>query len=322
MSTGLRAADLTRQLLAFSRKQVLQPKVLDLNAVVSGMAAMLRRLIGEHIDLVTALPPGLGAVRADRAQIEQVIVNLAVNARDAMPRRGTLTIETGEVELDAAFLRLHPGAAPGPYVLLAVRDTGSGMDDHVRAHLFEPFFTTKEPGRGTGLGLATVYGIVKQHDGVITVDSVVGTGTIVHVYLPRVAAAVTVESAAPAASNGHETILLVEDEVELRRMAEEILSRRGYRVLAAAPDAAFATAEGHRGRIDLLVTDVVMPGVSGREVADRLVRLRPETKVLYISGYAGEALGRHGVLDDHAHLLAKPFLPADLLRKVREVLDR
>jgi CheY-like chemotaxis protein len=286
------------------------------------MATMLRRLIGEHIDLVTVLPPGIGAVKADRAQIEQVIVNLAVNARDAMPQRGTLTIETGATHLDGAFLRLHPGAMPGPYVVLAVRDTGCGMDESVLAHVFEPFYTTKEPGKGTGLGLATVYGIVKQHEGVITVDSVVGAGTIVHVYLPRVEAAVTAEPAAATVGRGDETVMLVEDETELRRMAEEILTRRGYRVIAAPPEEAVATAERYRGPIDLLLTDVVMPGLSGREIADRIVRARPRTKVLYMSGYAGESLGQHGVLDDHAHLLPKPFLPIDLLRKVREVLDR
>jgi PAS domain S-box-containing protein len=322
MSTATRAADLTRQLLAFSRKQVLQPRIVDLNAVVAGMATMLRRLIGEHIQLVTVLPAGIGTVRADRAQIEQVIVNLAVNARDAMPQRGSLTIETGTTELDASFVRSHPGAPPGPYVVLAVRDTGYGMDESVRAHLFEPFFTTKEPGKGTGLGLATVYGIIKQHDGVITIDSVVGAGTIVHIYLPRVGAAVPVETGPAVVGHGSETIMLVEDEDQLRRMAEEILSRRGYTVLSAPPEEALAMAERHQGTIDLLLTAVVMPGVSGRELADRIVRARPKTKVLYMSGYAGDALGQHGVLDDHAQLLPKPFLPIELLRKVRDVLDR
>jgi PAS domain S-box-containing protein len=228
-STAIRAADLTRQLLAFSRQQVLRPRIVDLNVVGSGMATMLRRLIGEHIELVTMLDTGVGTVRADPTQIEQVIVNLAVNARDAMLQTGTLTIETGAAELDDEGVRGHPGATPGPYVTLTIRDSGSGMDDNVRAHLFEPFFTTKEPGKGTGLGLATVYGIIKQHDGIIVVESAVGAGTTVRIFLPRIAGvAVTAEHVPAAMARGDETILLVEDEVAVRRLADEILRRGGY----------------------------------------------------------------------------------------------
>jgi hypothetical protein len=321
-ATAARAGALTQQLLAFSRKQVLQPRVLDLNAVVSGMASMLRRLIGEDVDLVTALTPALGPVRADPAQIEQVIVNLAVNSRDAMADGGTLTIETADQQLDDEFARLHPGTSAGPYVMLAVRDTGSGMDASVQAHLFEPFFTTKEPGKGTGLGLATVYGIVKQHDGCIMVESAVGDGTTFRMYLPRVGAAVASSVTAAEPSAGNEAILLVEDETLVRDLAAEILREHGYSVLAAAPEEALSLAAQHPSFIDLLLTDVVMPGVSGRVLADRLVGLRPRMKVLYMSGYTDDTIGRHGVLDDQTKLLTKPFLPADLLRKVREVLDR
>jgi two-component system cell cycle sensor histidine kinase/response regulator CckA len=322
-ATAARAGALTRQLLAFSRNQVLQPKVLDLNAVVGGMVTLLRRLIGEHIRLVTVFQPDLGAVRADPTQIEQVIVNLVVNARDAMPAGGTLTIETADARIDDAAADPEPSVGPGPLVSLIVRDTGCGMDANVQAHLFEPFFTTKAPGKGTGLGLATVYGIVKQHNGAIFAESAPEQGTTFRIYLPRATPDVVDETEdPPALKPGSETILLVEDEVEVRHLADEILRGHGYTVLAAGPDEALSLGARHPGVIQLLLTDVVMPGTNGRELADRLTRLRPETKVLFMSGYTDEAIVHHGVLNDHGRLLAKPFRAEDLLRKVREVLDR
>ena len=322
-TTATQAAALTRQLLAFSRKQVLQPMILDLNLIVTDMATMLRRLIGEDIDLITALKRPLGLVRADRTQIEQVIVNLVVNARDAMPHGGTLTIETTEARLDGAFATRNPGASPGPHVVLTVRDTGGGMDAAVRAHLFEPFFTTKEPGKGTGLGLATVYGIVKQHEGCIVVESALGVGTTFRIYLRHVADAATIlGKGASAPPYGNETILLVEDEAAVRDLAAEMLRRYGYTVVAPNPEEALAVAERHATPIHLLLTDIFMSHLNGRELADRLTGLRPLMKVLYMSGYTDDVIAQHGALDDHARLLAKPFGTMDLLRKVREVLDR
>jgi PAS domain S-box-containing protein len=321
-TTAASAGALTQRMLAFSRKQMLQPKVLDLNVVVRGMASMLRRIIGEHLELVTVLEPELGPVRADPVQLEQVIVNLAVNGRDAMLQRGTLTIETRNIYLDDEFVRGHPGVSVGPHVMLAVTDTGTGMDAEVQAHLFEPFFTTKPHGKGTGLGLATVYGIVTQHEGGIAVRTAPGDGTTFRIYLPRVAreTGLPVE-ALPAPAGGHETILLVEDDEMVRDLAREVLNEGGYAVLASAPGAALSIAERHAGRIHLLLTDVVMPDIGGRELARRLERISPTTKILYMSGYTDDAISEHGVLDGHAPLLAKPFLPADLLRKVREVLS-
>jgi nitrogen-specific signal transduction histidine kinase/CheY-like chemotaxis protein len=323
--TARRAAALTRQLLAFSRKQVLQPKVLDLNAVVGTMDAMLRRLIGEDIDLLTALQPDLGRVKADPGQLEQVILNLAVNARDAMPRGGRLTLETADVELDETHARRHIGARPGRYVKLAVSDTGCGMDAETQARIFEPFFTTKEAGKGTGLGLATVYGIVKQSGGHIWVYSEPGRGTIFKIYLPRVEE--VPESAAPEAYHGirrqgSETVLLAEDDAELRGLASEILRGHGYTVLEATNGVEGAgVAEGHAGPIHALVTDVVMPRMGGRELAEALRSAHPETKVVYMSGYTDNAIMHHGVLEPGIVLLEKPFTPDALLGKVREVLD-
>ena len=321
--TADRAAALTQQLLAFSRKQMLQPRVLDLNGVVSGMAQMLKPLIGETIDLETTLDPVLGRVKADPAQIEQIVLNLAVNARDAMPQGGRLTIETGNVELDAAFVRAHPGASAGPHVMLAVRDTGTGMSPDVQAHLFEPFFTTKGVGKGTGLGLATVYGIVKQHGGYIRVESAPGAGTVVRVYFARVAPAP--ETAAVSAdtppSVGSGIVLVVEDESELRELATEVLEIAGYTVLSApGPSAALEIARRHVGPIHLLLTDVVMPEMSGRDLADRLVRARPTIKILYMSGYTNDAIVHHGVLDPGTVLLQKPFTPDRLTRMVGDLL--
>jgi two-component system, cell cycle sensor histidine kinase and response regulator CckA len=322
---GDRAAALTRQLLAFSRKQVLQPKVLDLNSVVSGLENMLRRLIGEDVDLRTALKPEPGSVKADPGQIEQVIMNLAVNARDAMPRGGKLTIETGNIYLDEEYARRHVAVSPGQYVMLAVSDTGTGMDEQTRARIFEPFFTTKESGKGTGLGLSTVYGIVKQSGGNIWVYSEVGRGTTFKVYLPLVGEAgqeYRRSDEVEEAAKGTETVLLAEDEEVVRTLAREVLETYGYRVVEAANGgAALLICERHREPIHLLITDVVMPEMSGRELADRLAPLRSEMKVLYMSGYTDNAIVHQGVLDEGANFIQKPFAPGQLARKVREVLD-
>jgi PAS domain S-box-containing protein len=321
--TADRAASLTQQLLAFSRKQMLQPRVLDLNGVVAGMAQMLKPLIGETIDLVTSLDPILGRVKADPAQIEQIVMNLAVNARDAMPQGGRLTIETSNVELDSAFVETHPGAGVGPHAMLSVRDTGTGMSPEVQAHLFEPFFTTKGVGKGTGLGLATVYGIVKQHGGYIRIESTAGAGTTVRIYLARIP--VVPDVAAPAADApavvGSGTVLVVEDESELRDLATEVLGLAGYSVLSAgSPNEALEIARGHAGPIHLLLTDVVMPEMSGRDLADRLVQSRPGLKILYMSGYTDDAIVHHGVLDPGTVLLQKPFTPDRLTRMVGDLL--
>jgi two-component system cell cycle sensor histidine kinase/response regulator CckA len=324
---GDRAAALTRQLLAFSRQQVLQPRVLDLNAVVTNVEQLLRRLIGEDVELETELAAGIGPVRADAAQLEQVLMNLAVNARDAMPEGGTLTIETRNVALSAADQREVFAIQPGPYVMLAVTDTGVGMDAETRSRAFEPFFTTKAPGQGTGLGLSTVYGIVKQSDGYIWVDSEPGQGTRVRLYLPRVDAPVEVveprrPAGAAAMPRGAETVLLVEDEPGVRDLITEWLSGHGYRVMAAPNGAeALALAEAHAGAIDLLIADVIMPQMGGPALAARLVPLRPEMKVIYVSGYADEAIGDPDVLAAGAAFLQKPFSLDALVRKVREILD-
>jgi PAS domain S-box-containing protein len=323
--TADRAASLTQQLLAFSRKQMLQPRVLDLNGVVAGMAQMLRPLIGETIELVTSLDPVLGRVKADPAQIEQIVLNLAVNARDAMPQGGRLTIETGNVELDRAFVDAHPGSTAGPHAMLSVRDTGTGMSPEVQAHVFEPFFTTKGVGKGTGLGLATVYGIVKQHGGYIRIESAAGAGTTVRIYLARIPAVVDTTAATAAADEpviaGSGTVLVVEDEGELRDLATEVLGLAGYSVLSAgSPSQAMEIARQHAGPIHLLLTDVVMPEMSGRDLADRLIQTRPDLKILYMSGYTDDAIVHHGVLDPGTVLLQKPFTPDGLTRMVGDVL--
>jgi PAS domain S-box-containing protein len=322
---AIRAADLTRQLLAFSRQQVLAPKVLDVNRVVAGIESVLQRLIGGAVDLHTVLAPDLGAARADPGQLEQVIVNLAVNARDAMPDGGKLTIETANTELDDQYARQHgvPSAA-GPCVMLAVTDTGSGMDAETQARIFEPFFTTKEAGKGTGLGLATVYGIVKQSGGLVWVYSEPGHGTTFKVYLPRVQDAVeSVPGPGEGSSlRGTETILVVEDQAEARLLTRKLLEARGYTVVAAASGTdALVVAAQHQGPIDLLVTDAIMPGMSGWEVSVLLSAERPQTTVLYLSGYTHESAVRRGLLDADAAFLQKPFSAEWLARKVRQVLD-
>jgi len=320
-----RAAALTHQLLAFSRRQVLAPRLLDLNVVVADMDKMLRRLIGEHIELSTVLAPDLALVKADPGQIEQVIMNLVVNASDAMPTGGKLTIETTDVELDEACGCIHTVGTPGPCVILTVSDTGHGMDEGTRARVFEPFFTTKEKGKGTGLGLAVVYGIVKQSGGSVWVYSEQGLGTTFKIYLPKVEATSEKPEAITAykrARRGTETVLLVEDETAVRSLLRDILESNGYVVLEASRAAeALETSERHRGPIQLLLTDVVMPGISGRKLADRLKTLRPETRVLYMSGYTDTAIVQHGLLEPGVAFLQKPFTPEALSRKIREVLD-
>jgi signal transduction histidine kinase/CheY-like chemotaxis protein len=323
---GERAAWLTRQLLAFSRKQMLQPQILDLSSLLTNVEQMLQRVIGEDIELVMHLPPGLGRVKADPGQVEQVIMNLAVNARDAMPQGGQLTVEAANVELDSRYANRHQSVVPGHYVMVAMTDTGIGMDAKTQAHIFEPFFTTKEPSKGTGLGLSTVYGIVKQSGGNIWVYSEPGKGTTFKVYLPRIDQ--PVEGIAPGEpdvaelSQGSETILLVEDEKAVRCLAREVLECRGFHVLESEGVVeALRVGERHKEHIHLLLTDVVMPEMSGRELAGHLAPLHPEMKVLYMSGYADNAVVHNGLLAPGTALLQKPFTAQALTRKVREVLD-
>jgi two-component system, cell cycle sensor histidine kinase and response regulator CckA len=317
-----RAAGLTRQLLAYSRKQVLKPSVLDLNEAVAAMDTLLRSLIGENVQLSIALAPALGAIEADRGQLEQVIMNLAVNARDAMPSGGKLTIETANLMLyqrDPA----RPELLPGPYVVLTVSDTGIGMDQSTKSHLFEPFFTTKEQGKGTGLGLATVYGIVKQSGGFIWAESEPELGARFTIYLPRVASAIPAAAVPSLASSlsGSETILVVEDEPGVRKLTCRALSGQGYTILRAeCGEEALRVSDEYEGTIHLLVTDVVMPGMAGPELVKRLAAVRPETKVLYLSGYTDDSIVHHGMLEPGIILLQKPFTPQSLVHKVREVL--
>jgi two-component system, cell cycle sensor histidine kinase and response regulator CckA len=320
-----RAVSLTRQLLAFSRQQVLEPAILSLNALVTDMEKMLPRLLGEDIKVDLNLDPALGQVKADQSQLEQVLMNLAVNARDAMPDGGRLTVRTANVDLDLAYTRQHPGSKPGRYVVLAVTDTGTGMDPETQAHIFEPFFTTKERDKGTGLGLSTVYGVVKQSGGYIAVDSEKGKGASFSIFLPRVEQAVEAPEAVSLKTlsvRGSETILLVEDSEPLRKLAHMFLKDNGYRVLTAADgEDALQVARQHAAPIQLLLTDVVMPGINGRVLAERLGPWQPGMKVLYMSGYTDSFIAGHGVLEQGIHLLHKPFTEETLTRKVREVLE-
>ena len=324
MKAGERAATLTRQLLAHSRRQVLQPKLLNLNQLLAGMEAMLRRLIGEDIELRFAPGLEIGQVSADPGQIEQVVMNLAVNARDAMPRGGALTIETRNVELTEHYSFTHATVKPGKYVALEVGDNGSGMDAETRAHLFDPFFTTKAQGQGTGLGMTTVFSIVKQSGGCLDVSSEPGKGTSVNVYLPRIDQPVAAETETPPvmAAGGSETILLVEDEEQVRNLVRDTLRREGYKVLDA-PSAAEARriAGAHKGAIHLLLSDVVMPKEGGRELAASLASRRPAMKVLFMSGYADPVGVNSGLLARESGFIQKPFTPAALSCKVREILE-
>jgi two-component system, cell cycle sensor histidine kinase and response regulator CckA len=327
LKAGKRAAMLTRQLLAFSRQQVLDPKVLDLNFAVGDMEKLLRRLIGEDVQLTTVLSPDLGRVKADQGQLEQVLLNLAVNARDAMPQGGKLIIQTENMVMDEEFVRRYPyPVQPGPYVCLKVTDTGIGMDGETKARAFEPFFTTKEKGKGTGLGLSTVYGVVKQSGGYIEIESSLGVGTTFRIYLPRVDEPLTVERPAfdPAASyEGTETILLAEDESSLRNLTRDTLELCGYKVLAASDGVeALKMSDSYSATIDLVLTDVVMPEMGGRGLAEKLLGRRPDIKVVFMSGYTGQSIGTPGPIAPNSAFLAKPFTRETLTRRIREVLDQ
>jgi two-component system cell cycle sensor histidine kinase/response regulator CckA len=322
---GQRARRLTQQLLAFGRKQMLSSRVLDLNTALDEIEEVVRRVIGEDIVVRRIAGPSLGRIHADPVQLEQILLNLAINARDAMPRGGTLTIETANAHLDDSFARTHLGAQPGQYVSLVVKDTGSGMTAETLAQAFEPFYTTKPLGKGTGLGLSTVYGIVKQSGGYIMIESAPGVGATVTIYLPRVHDAVESEAGSPPpfqrVAAGTETILLVEDEVSVRHFARKVLEQRGYRVLEARDVMdALTIAERYTESIHLLLSDIVMPGLNGPDLAQRIVRRRPDIRVLYITGFATRLT--LGQISQHATVLTKPFAPDDLTRTVRECLDR
>jgi signal transduction histidine kinase/ActR/RegA family two-component response regulator len=320
-----RGGALTHQLLAFSRRQPLEPRTVRLNDLVIQLEKMLRRLIGEDITLITVPAASQDAVEADPGRLEQVVMNLVVNARDAMPNGGKLTIETGTVHLAETFSARQLGVQPGRYVTISISDTGVGMDQETQSHLFEPFFTTKGPGRGTGLGLATAYGIIRQSGGAIAISSETGKGTTARIYLPlaqKPARADAEKAPVPGLMTGAETILVVEDEVRVRKLIADVLTSRGYTVLEATRgEEALGYCKAHNGPINLAVVDVVMPGMSGPDLAREIAPLRPEIRVLYISGYTDEAIMHHGVLESGAAFLQKPFVPDALARKVREVLD-
>ena len=324
-TAGERASDLTRQLLALSRRQLLTPRVLSLNSLIADSTSMLSRLLGEDIELVTDLDPELGHVKSDPGQVNQVILNLAANARDAMPRGGKLTLETRNVALDEQYASTHLSVPAGSYVMLCVRDSGSGMDAETASHIFEPFFTTKDPGRGTGLGLSTVYGIVKQSGGSIWVDSQPDQGTSFRIYLPRIDEPMTgtgQKAVEPESARGSETILVVEDDEMVRKLACQSLRIYGYQVVEAAnAGEALLLGKAYQGPITLMLTDVVMPQMSGIELASRLSQLRPGMRVVYMSGYTDDAVLRHGALDPALFFLQKPFTPGSLAEKVREALD-
>ena len=322
---GQRAKNLTQQLLAFSRRQVLEIKEVKLNEVVEETRKMLGRLIGEDINLQVRLEPALRPVRADRGQLQQIIMNLAVNARDAMPDVGRLTIETANVVLDADYAKHHAGTQPGAYVMLAISDTGHGMDAETLKQVFEPFFTTKGKGKGTGLGLSTVYGIVKQHGGSIWTYSEPGSGTTFKIYLPQAGEADAKPTNAPTpmtATDGTETVLLVEDEATVRRLARRVLDKHGYTVIEAQNGAdALAVAAKHEAPIHLLLTDVIMPVMNGKELHEQLLAVRPDLKVLYMSGYTDNVIAHHGILERDVFFLEKPFSSQGLVHKVRQALD-
>ena len=323
---GKKASSLTRQLLAFSRKQIIKPKILDINEVINETEKMLKRMIGEDIEFLTVLEPDLRKVYTDPGQIDQVVMNLVVNARDAMPRGGNLTIETANVELDETYFQSrNTESKPGPYVMLAVTDNGIGMDDETLSRIFDPFFTTKEIGRGTGLGLSTVYGIVRQNKGYCWVYSKPGKGTTFKIYFPRVAedmAAVKKQEDFSFEISGSETVLIVEDNEALRNLAKKVLRNYGYAILEAENgEKALNIGETHEGPIHLLLTDVVMPGMSGSDLSEKLQSIRPETRVIYTSGYSDNAIVRHGILRQGINFIEKPFSPKSLGKKVRQVLD-
>jgi two-component system cell cycle sensor histidine kinase/response regulator CckA len=325
-AAGWKSAALTKQLLDFSRKRIEVPGAIDLNTVITNVEAMLHRLIREDIELTSCLSIEPCMVRADTGRIEQLVMNLAVNARDAMPRGGKLIIRTAKVELDETYAEGHRGARPGTYILLTVSDTGSGMSEEVKSHLFEPFFTTKGPESGTGLGLAVVHGIIRDCEGHIEVETEVGHGTTFRLYLPRAGKPdsrdVAPRARQPASSGGFETILLVEDNDALRALMSHILKGQGYFVLEAVNGVdGLRVAKGYTASIDLLATDIVMPGLGGKQLAEQLHALHPETKVLYLSGYSDDAIALHGIRHEKVHFLEKPFAPEALTVKIREVLD-
>lgn len=319
-----RASLLTRQLLAFSRKQMVQFKILNINAIVTDVEQMLRHLIGEDVELIVSFEPNLGLAKVDRGQVEQVIVNLVVNARDSMPRGGKLTIKTANVDLDENDARQHVNIPAGPYIMLSITDTGSGMSPEILSHIFEPFFTTKEQGKGTGLGLSTVYGIIQQSSGSIRVESEPEKGSTFKIYLPRTNSPESMKSHTlpPSSIQGNETILLVEDDEGLRALAVEILQSRGYRIITAQhPGEALKISQNHKDPIHLMVTDVVMPQMSGHELVRRMVHERPKMKVLYMSGYTPDTVIQHDMSNPNTPFLQKPFMPDIFIRKVREILD-
>jgi two-component system cell cycle sensor histidine kinase/response regulator CckA len=322
---GERAAALTRQLLAFSRQQVIVPRILDLNLILKDTEKMLRRLLGEDVSIALRLHPELGNIKMDPTQVEQVVLNMVVNSRDAMPRGGTLTLETGKVDLSKAYTRFHPHLAAGPYILLTISDTGCGMDQATQSRIFEPFFSTKGK-QGTGLGLATVYGIVRQAGGDIDVESAPDKGATFHIFLPQVDGPSESPNPRPVlhgSIRGTETLLLVEDDEAVRVLTRLVLESCGYQVLdAALPEEAIRICEQHAGEIQLLITDVVMPQIGGGELARRLTQRRPAMKVLFLSGYTDDLVVQHGVLREESEFLQKPFLPGILAKKVRDILDR